>query len=573
MFICSITKRFENYNKLSSNNNSEKTIFQKNEIIADESIIKNCKNYNKLLQKLFKYLISPIIFVIIYLLYFLSLEDCREGLENCSHKLRWIELKIKEEIISCLLLEIMIQSIILKILSKKNLIHIIIIFFIFFEYSHGLNFFDHGYYNFFFYIVLMIIFTIICIPIDFFIIYSANKKHSARLIIIYLLLIYYFYMFKISSWNNCDEWPKGLNNTYIENNKTKYGCQIQIPKICLYKSLEYIQDYTKLIRKNCKNYKKGKVQKDKILEYSTSTYINKKTRRIGYPLLNKSPLSLLDFPDYNNTLKKFFLNNLVDMDNEKILDKYFKEKIPEVEIDFTNIEGPKLVINLHFNKTLSKERKTLEKNSEPYSNNILFLYIDSLSRVNALRQLKKTTKFFEKFMSYKGGFHKKYPSENFHSFQFFKYYSFRGRTAINYPFLFYGQNRTSLNKSIITKFIKENGFVTSEAIDWCGIDNIRTYHNFTNEDIYDHLLSLCDPNNENFNLNTIRCLYEKQNFEHLVEYTTQFWEKYKNNRKYSLIIANHAHEGTLTVVKYLDDIIYKFLNNLFNNNFLKKSIE
>ena len=284
-------------------------------------------------------------------------------------------------------------------------------------------------------------------------------------------------------------------------------------------------------------------------------------------------MSLLDFPDYNNTLKKFFLNNLVDMDNEKILDKYFKEKIPEVEIDFTNIEGPKLVINLHFNKTLSKERKTLEKNSEPYSNNILFLYIDSLSRVNALRQLKKTTKFFEKFMSYKGGFHKKYPSENFHSFQFFKYYSFRGRTAINYPFLFYGQNRTSLNKSIITKFIKENGFVTSEAIDWCGIDNIRTYHNFTNEDIYDHLLSLCDPNNENFNLNTIRCLYEKQNFEHLVEYTTQFWEKYKNNRKYSLIIANHAHEGTLTVVKYLDDIIYKFLNNLFNNNFLKKSIE
>ena len=114
--------------------------------------------------------------------------------------------------------------------------------------------------------------------------------------------------------------------------------------------------------------------------------------------------------------------------------------------------------------------------------------------------------------------------------------------------------------------------MTSEAIDWCGIDNIRTYHNFTNEDIYDHLLSLCDPNNENFNLNTIRCLYEKQNFEHLVEYTTQFWEKYKNNRKYSLIIANHAHEGTLTVVKYLDDIIYKFLNNLFNNNFLKDTI-
>ena len=38
-------------------------------------------------------------------------------------------------------------------------------------------------------------------------------------------------------------------------------------------------------------------------------------------------------------------------------------------------------------------------------------YLDSLSRVNALRQLKKTTKFFEQFMPYKGGFHKKYSSE------------------------------------------------------------------------------------------------------------------------------------------------------------------
>ena len=175
-------------------------------------------------------------------------------------------------------------------------------------------------------------------------------------------------------------------------------------------------------------------------------------------------------------------------------------------------------------------------------------------------------------MPYKGSFHKKYSSENFHSFQFFKYYSFRGHTAINYPFLFYGQNRTSLNKSIITKFFKKNGYVTSEAIDCCGIDNIRAFHNFTAEDIYDHILSLCDPNNDYYNLNTIRCLYGKQNMEHLIEYTNQFWNKYINNRKYSIIIANHAHEGTLTVVKYLDNIISEFLNNLFNHNLLKNTI-
>ena len=55
--------------------------------------------------------------------------------------------------------------------------------------------------------------------------------------------------------------------------------------------------------------------------------------------------------------------------------------MPEVEIDFTNIKEPKLNINVHYNKTLSINRKILEKNAQPYSNNILLLYIDSVSRV------------------------------------------------------------------------------------------------------------------------------------------------------------------------------------------------
>jgi len=186
--------------------------------------------------------------------------------------------------------------------------------------------------------------------------------------------------------------------------------------------------------------------------------------------------------------------------------------------------------------------------------------------VNGLRQLKKTTKFFENFISYKGGFHNKYPSEIFHSFQFFKYYAFNGYTSINFPFLFYGQNQTKINKSLITKFYKRNGFVTSEASDWCVRDNCRTNHNYTIEEMYDHLFLIYDPNNEDFNLNRIRCLYGKQNAEYTYEYTNQFWRKYSKNRKYSIIINNHAHEGTLTVVKHIDNIISTFLNNLFDEN-------
>ena len=62
------------------------------------------------------------------------------------------------------------------------------------------------------------------------------------------------------------------------------------------------------------------------------------------------------------------------------------------------------------------QRKKLEKYYNPYSNNIMILYFDSVSRVTGIRQLKKTLSFFERFMPYN--------SKDFHSFQFFKYHAF-----------------------------------------------------------------------------------------------------------------------------------------------------
>ena len=45
-----------------------------------------------------------------------------------------------------------------------------------------------------------------------------------------------------------------------------------------------------------------------------------------------------------------------------------------------------------------------------------------------------------------------------------------------------------------------------------------------------------------------------------------------NNRKFMAIITNDGHEGTLEVLKYIDDILYNFLNKLYNNNLFKNSI-
>ena len=139
-------------------------------------------------------------------------------------------------------------------------------------------------------------------------------------------------------------------------------------------------------------------------------------------------------------------------------------------------------INVNYNGTLSKQRKKLEQNSVPYSNNIMVIYLDSVSRANSIRQLKKTMNFIEKFISYKGGYHPKFSESNYHSFQFFKYHSHQFYTSGNYPILFYGKHRNETNK-YITYFLKQNGFITGYSADECANDFARAFHNFSFDDI------------------------------------------------------------------------------------------
>ena len=248
--------------------------------------------------------------------------------------------------------------------------------------------------------------------------------------------------------------------------------------------------------------------------------------------------------------------------------KNYKDNIPEVYTDFSTNKDGEMFINLHYNETLSQEKKKLENKSNPYAENIMVLYLDSISRVNSLRKLKKTTKFFEKFISYKGGFNEKTPTEIFHSFQFFKYYAFDAQTVGNYPRMFYGAKGKVVNKTRLSKYLNENGYITAYVNDHCFFDNIPTNHDLIKEEVYDHQMTLCDPNLGHYCSMTIRCIYGKGNWEHLYNYGNQFWRSYKNNRKYLQIVSNDAHENTLEPVKYLDNTISEFLNNLFNDNLL-----
>ena len=360
---------------------------------------------------------------------------------------------------------------------------------------------------------------------------------------------------------NCNDWHKGLNNSYIINDNNKYGCKIKFPNFCPYKIGKYFLDISKITKIKCGD----KNSKKKILDFSKSKNINQNTSRIGFPLTNKAP-----FLFKSKDIFSFIKTNLVDMDNQDQLNIIGKKNKPEIIIDYTKNQNGEMIINLNYDEKLSEERKKKEANTRPYSKNIMILYFDSVARTTSLRQLKKTTKFFEEFMSNNGNYNPEYPSENFHSFQFFKYIAFYNWTRANYPKIFYGRDKSKYMIRI-TKYLKENGYITAFSNDMCLRDPCKINRVMTKHEICDHELILCDPNMKNTNSMTIRCLYNKLNSEYQYNYGLQFWEKYKKNRKFLAIVNNDGHEGTLEVLKYDDEIIYNFLINLYKKNLLKET--
>ena len=314
----------------------------------------------------------------------------------------------------------------------------------------------------------------------------------------FLILLFFFYIFFFHSKLNCKDWPKGLNNTYIENDIKKYGCEILTPKICPYEIGGYFLDMSKLYNIKCTGNSNAK---ERTLKFSRSPYINKSTKRFGYPLTNKDSMCLNSEKTKEN-IKLYIKQNLLDMDNKVHLNK---ANFPEIVVDFSKNPYGEIIIKVNYNETMSKERKKLEKKTNPLSENIMILFFDSVSRRNGLRQFKKTLKFFEKFMANKGYSNKLNQNDKYHAFQFMKYHSFKFNTGGNYPKMFYGKKKG--RKMVrITKYLKQNGYVTAFSNDFCNLDSCFLKRKMSLEEIADHEYIICDANSKGINSMLKRCL-------------------------------------------------------------------
>ena len=235
-------------------------------------------------------------------------------------------------------------------------------------------------------------------------------------------------------------------------------------------------------------------------------------------------------------------------------------------------------INVTRNETLSQERKIIAEKKHSLYNNILFVYVDAISRNHFQRKIKKLSEYIETFMPYNvNETEKKYTT-----FQFMKYNTVKSLTLPNIKSMFYGVELTEPEGVNLVKYYKEQGYVTGHTGTTCGKEifsvNGLLQSQHLDYDNWDHenIAMFCDPNffdwkypiNKGIASVLKRCLYGKYAFEYMIDYAKQFWKLYPDNKKFFRIHFNEGHEGSMELIQYLADPLYEFVKYFFDNNLL-----
>ena len=468
-----------------------------------------------------------------------------------------------------------------KKISFISIIYPLITYFFFYLLDNGSDLAHHGRYNFFAFCLFLTLFFILSLIIIYIInLYVKKRKRLFFSIIFSILFILFIIFIYLYSKTNCSDWNTGLNNVKLDNDKEKYSCRFITPKKCYINAFNNLLDLSKYMGKTCEKIGKSSEQKEKLFKFIDEN-IFKNATKIGFPITTTKEFWLRTQKNIEHFSERV-LSRVIDMD--KIPDNIPK---PEVYIDFSDKNNPhgKININLNKNNSLIEEREKIAKNTKTTFENILFIYLDSLSRQHFKRKMKYLSSFIEKYMD--NNINNK-ENSNFKSYQFLKYHTFAAFTQKNVQPMFYGEKmdpETSNGTSLI-KYMKSQGYITGQSTNLCSKELFVTMNNCLNEvefSDFDHenVAMFCDPNYYDRTnpypvfsgpFSIIRkCLYQKDTFEYVIEYGKQLWENYKENKKFLRLSFIDAHEGTGEVIKYLDKPIYDFLIYLLDNNMLKNT--
>ena len=563
--------------------NSKLIYERKSEFFPKKNFFKKIYTYKNIFL-LFTNIIAFIFLIIAKHLYIKSLKGCKGDEFICviNNNLTYI----LDDIYYCTLSALYFLGFLFffhfQLCSSLQIIIFLLIIFQLIYKDRGDSFLHHGMMNIIS-LLILIFFGEIIILILKLILINIKKKKYANSFLILLILAYIYLAIYINNKDKyyCKDWDKSLNNTYINNNKSIYSCSVNIPKEkCLIDIFSPVLDISSLLNINCSNRKN---EEQTYLKKISNLKNDKNIQKIGFPITIGDNEEIKGEPSmYGGILLKYVKNNLINLDNKTQLNDLHPNKKPEVYVDFTNNPFGELKININYNQLLSEERKSLEKNNN--SSNILFLFLDNLSRVHFYRHYKKTKMFLKTFLSYEGFSTKENPEQKYHAFEFLKYHKFKYATLNNAIPMFSGvyYDNNSTMKSIV-KDMKKIGYITCNVQDVChkelmGIGKIPSYSYI--EFDHEYAAPNCDPNvyKEGYGFfggenNILRkCLYGKDSIEHSLEYGKKFWVTYKDNKKFLRIVNTYAHEYSGEKSKYADEATFNFLYHLYNQNLLQNTI-
>ena len=524
-------------------------------------------------------ILSLMINILSFYIYYISLEGC-EGTQIDCLKIMTLDkfIQMFYQVLFCSFLSSII--LILSLYKKISIFcttYTIIIYILFYMMDHGSDLFHHGLYNFIVFCIFLFLFSVILLLIiKVFALYNNNKKKLAFFFIFSFIFIFLLLIIYLHTKKSCSKWDLGLNDIKLDNNKQKYSCEFIIPKKCYMNAFDGIFDLSKIMRNNCKKDNQLS-QKDKLFKYLDNIFIN--STKIGFPITTTKYFWLRTQKNIEHFSSRV-LSNMIDMNNiPKNISK------PEVYYDFSDKDynNWKIEINIEKNNTLIEERQSISKKTKTFFDNILFIYLDSISRQHFKRKMPYLSKFIQSFLS-----PQKEP-KNSKSFQFLKYHTFAAFTQKNVQPMFYGEimDPESSNGTNIIKYLKERGYITGQSSNLCSKELFVTMNNCLNNvefSDYDHenVAMFCDPNYYDRNnpypafsgpFSVLRrCLYKKDSYEYVLEYGKKFWETYKEHKKFLRLSFIDAHESTGEVIKYLDKPIFNFINYLINNNMMHNSI-
>ena len=259
-----------------------------------------------------------------------------------------------------------------------------------------------------------------------------------------------------------------------------------------------------------------------------------------------------------------------------------KRANPEIVVHFNNeSDTGELTMELRQDKKLIyKRRKEAAKFKVRYDN-ILFIFIDAVSKNHFRRKFPMTSELLSKYLITNINDINN-NMNNITAFQFLKYNNFRPSTQVNILPMFYGESMKSQKGTSLIKYFKEKGYITGGSENICHKE-LFLLEEDKNKDVvfesFDHenFAMFCDPNyNPPNNRVSLfkglfsmlrRCLYGKDTFDWVFEFGYQFLEKYKNERKFLRLGFIDGHEGTMEAIKYLDNSLYNFLEFYIKNYF------